>query len=107
VAFGTSNLGRAVGWIVRLSSRPWRTTISSAGERPAKAATRRELREECQALLAEIPIPTPFTLDGLIAGIEAVRSRRIKLVPIADHLLARGDAFSGCEPERGDRVLRS
>ncbi|WP_206301197.1 hypothetical protein [Streptomyces populi] len=38
-----------------------------------------------------MPIPRPFTLDGLIAGIETVRGRRIKLVPIPDHLLANTD----------------
>ncbi len=38
-----------------------------------------------------MPLPQPFTLDGLIAGIEAERERRIKLVPIPSHLLARTD----------------
>ncbi|MET9987161.1 hypothetical protein [Streptomyces rochei] len=38
-----------------------------------------------------MPLPQPFTLDGLIAGIEAERERRIKLVPIPSQLLARTD----------------
>ncbi|MET9142953.1 hypothetical protein [Streptomyces sp. NPDC004042] len=38
-----------------------------------------------------MPVPQPFTLDGLIVGIEAERGRRIKLVTIPDDLLARTD----------------
>ncbi|MCT7350960.1 hypothetical protein N4P33_02030 [Streptomyces sp. 15-116A] len=38
-----------------------------------------------------MPVPQPFTLDGLIAGIEAERGRRIKLVAIPDRLLAHTD----------------
>ncbi|MFD7013971.1 hypothetical protein [Streptomyces sp. NPDC059928] len=38
-----------------------------------------------------MPVPRPFTLDGLIAGIEAERGRRIKLVAIPDYLLANTD----------------
>ncbi|MFG2800522.1 hypothetical protein [Streptomyces pseudovenezuelae] len=49
------------------------------------------MREECQALLEQMPIPRPFTLEGLIARIEAERGRRIKLVAIPDHLLANTD----------------
>ncbi|WP_404782779.1 hypothetical protein [Streptomyces pristinaespiralis] len=52
---------------------------------------RRALREECRALLEQMPMPRPFTLDGLIAGIEAARGRKIKLVAIPDHLLANTD----------------
>ncbi|MCP3821854.1 hypothetical protein NLX86_28305, partial [Streptomyces sp. A3M-1-3] len=42
-------------------------------------------------LLEQMPIPRPFTLDGLIAGIEAARGRKIKLVAIPDYLLANTD----------------
>ncbi|MET8980926.1 hypothetical protein ABZX85_35525 [Streptomyces sp. NPDC004539] len=38
-----------------------------------------------------MPVPSPFTLDGLITGIEAARNRRIKLIPVPDHLLANTD----------------
>ncbi|MFK8905915.1 hypothetical protein [Streptomyces sp. YS-3] len=41
--------------------------------------------------MAQMPVPRPFTLDGLIAGIEAERGRRIKLVAIPDYLLAHTD----------------
>ncbi|MFJ4689257.1 hypothetical protein [Streptomyces sp. NPDC088789] len=51
----------------------------------------RALRRECERLLAQMPLPTPFTLDGLIAAIESERGRRIKLVPIPDRLLATTD----------------
>lgn len=56
-----------------------------------QAVSWRALRRECRARLAQMPVPRPFTLDGLIAGIEAERGRRIKLVAIPDHLLARTD----------------
>ncbi|MEU6416002.1 hypothetical protein [Streptomyces spiralis] len=41
--------------------------------------------------MLQMPVPRPFTLDGLIAGIEAERGRRIKLVAIPDHLLGETD----------------
>ncbi|MDX2819929.1 hypothetical protein PV416_02280 [Streptomyces ipomoeae] len=43
-----------------------------------------------------MPIPRPFSLEGLIAAIEAERGRRIKLVPIPDYLLARTDVCGLC-----------
>ncbi|MGQ4383643.1 hypothetical protein [Streptomyces sp. SAS_270] len=57
----------------------------------SRAISRRAIRQECRHLLAQMPIPRPFTLEGLIAGIEAERGRRIKLVAIPDHLLANTD----------------
>ncbi|CAL9361541.1 hypothetical protein SUDANB105_00676 [Streptomyces sp. enrichment culture] len=42
-------------------------------------------------LLEQMPIPRPFSLDGLVANIEAARGRKIKLVAIPDHLLANTD----------------
>ncbi|CCK32106.1 hypothetical protein BN159_7727 [Streptomyces davaonensis JCM 4913] len=78
-------------WVARLADWRQKGTHRTWGKRPTKATARRELREECQALLADMPIPRPFTLEGLIAGIEAVTGRRIKLVPIPDHLLAHTD----------------
>ncbi|MFE4664590.1 hypothetical protein ACFRI7_32215 [Streptomyces sp. NPDC056716] len=53
----------------------------------------RTLRRECERLLAQMPLPTPFTLDGLIAAIESERGRHIDLVPIPDRLLATTDVF--------------
>ncbi|MEU6210826.1 hypothetical protein ABZ891_13020 [Streptomyces sp. NPDC047023] len=41
-----------------------------------------------------MPIPTPFTLEGLIAGIEAERGRAVHLVPVPDQLLA-GSSLCG------------
>ncbi|MER5347627.1 hypothetical protein ABT030_46685 [Streptomyces mirabilis] len=38
--------------------------------------------------MAQMPIARPFSLDGLISGIETARSRRINLVAIPDQLLA-------------------
>lgn len=67
---------------------------SDAGEPTrsgGRAVFRHTLRQECQDLLEQMPVPQPFTLDGLIAGIEAERGRQIKLVAIPDHLLAHTD----------------
>lgn len=69
----------------------WRRAAESVRRRRAATAARRELREECRSQLAGMPVPAPFTLDGLITGIEAARNRRIKLVPVPDHLLANTD----------------
>ncbi|MER6316469.1 hypothetical protein ABT237_22245 [Streptomyces sp. NPDC001581] len=41
-----------------------------------------------------MPIPTPFSLAGLIANIEAERGRVIHLVPVPDQLLA-GSSLCG------------
>ncbi|MGW2702339.1 hypothetical protein [Streptomyces sp. NPDC001340] len=38
-----------------------------------------------------MPVPRPFSLESLIAGIEVERGRRIKLVAVPDHLLANTD----------------
>lgn len=56
-----------------------------------QVVNRRAIRRECQELLAQMPVPQPFTLDGLITGIESERGRRIKLVAIPDHLLTNTD----------------
>ncbi|MFE9407362.1 hypothetical protein ACFYN0_00955 [Streptomyces sp. NPDC006704] len=76
-------------WWARL--RGGRGTAPATGELmgwPSRVVSRRTLRQECQELLAQMPVPRPFTLEGLIAGIEAERGRRIKLVAIPDYLLA-------------------
>ncbi|BCM65687.1 hypothetical protein EASAB2608_01021 [Streptomyces sp. EAS-AB2608] len=56
-----------------------------------RTISRHTLRQECREVLAQMPVPRPFTLDGLIASIEAERGRRIKLVAIPDYLLANTD----------------
>ncbi|MEV4452869.1 MULTISPECIES: hypothetical protein [Streptomyces] len=43
--------------------------------------------------MAQMPIARPFSLDGLISGIETARSRRIKLVAIPDQLLAHTTVY--------------
>ncbi|TCR22948.1 hypothetical protein EV578_104278 [Streptomyces sp. BK205] len=88
---GINRYGGAPTWVARLIHWRRKSTDPTLKKGRTNAATWRELRKECQALLADMPIPRPFTLEGLIAGIEAVTGRRIKLVPIPDHLLSNTD----------------
>ncbi|MFF2041891.1 hypothetical protein ACFVVX_15795 [Kitasatospora sp. NPDC058170] len=44
----------------------------------------RRLRRECERKLSDLPIPEPFTIDGLVAAMEAASGRTIKLVPLDD-----------------------
>ncbi|MGJ5898391.1 hypothetical protein ACSCBZ_41580 [Streptomyces niveiscabiei] len=89
--FSTPGPDGPKGRIPRSDGRWWRRAAESVRRRRAAAAARRELHEECRSRLAGMPVPKPFTLDGLIAGIESARGRRIKLVPVPDHLLANTD----------------
>ncbi|WP_432141109.1 hypothetical protein [Streptomyces sp. bgisy084] len=51
------------------------------------------LREHCERQLADLPIPSPFSLMGLVGEIEAVRGGQIHLVPVSD---AHGDLRTAC-----------
>lgn len=44
--------------------------------------TMRRLRRECERRLADMPIPEPFTIEGLVANMEAVSGRVIKMLPL-------------------------
>ena len=46
----------------------------------------RDLRKECEAGLAELPIPVPFSLPVLVANMEAARGRTIVLAEMPDRL---------------------
>ncbi|MBT2895006.1 toxin, partial [Streptomyces sp. McG2] len=46
----------------------------------------RALRKECEDGLADLPIPSPFGIAGLVANMEAARGRTIVLHEIPDHL---------------------
>ncbi|WP_310728282.1 hypothetical protein [Streptomyces sp. N2A] len=52
----------------------------------------RKLRRSCERRLANLPLPDPFTLDGLVANVEEKLGRRIHLVPIEDD----GDMRTAC-----------
>ncbi|WP_327245524.1 toxin [Streptomyces sp. NBC_01320] len=54
----------------------------------------RKLRKECEAGLADLPIPAPFSIAGLVANMEAARGRTIVLHEMPDRL-ARVDAACG------------
>ena len=48
------------------------------------AFSMRRLRRTCEQKLADLPLPDPFSIAGLVANIEAVRGRTIELIPIDD-----------------------
>lgn len=52
----------------------------------------RKLRRSCEKRLADLPLPDPFTLDGLVANIGERMGRTINLVPIDDD----GDMRTAC-----------
>ncbi|WP_411115001.1 toxin [Streptomyces sp. 029-5] len=61
----------------------------------------RALRRECEAGLADLPIPTPFGVAALVANMEAARSRTIVLHELPDRL-ARLNAACGLRLKSGD-----
>ncbi|MEE1795222.1 toxin [Streptomyces sp. BE308] len=60
----------------------------------------RKLRKECEAGLADLPLPTPFSLPGLVANMEAARGRTIRLHELPDRL-ARVNAACGLRLKAG------
>ncbi|MER8003677.1 toxin [Streptomyces sp. NPDC095613] len=61
----------------------------------------RELRKECEAGLADLPIPAPFSIPALVANMEAARGRTISLHELPDRL-ARVNAACGLRLKAGD-----
>ncbi|MFF2406284.1 toxin [Streptomyces sp. NPDC058092] len=61
----------------------------------------RELRKECEAGLADLPIPAPFSIDALVANMEAARGRTIVLHEMPDRL-ARVNAACGLRLKTGE-----
>ncbi|AXG79159.1 toxin [Streptomyces paludis] len=64
----------------------------------------RELRRECEAGLADLPLPTPFSVAGLVANMEAARGRTIVLHELPDQL-ARVNAACGLRLASGSTSL--
>ncbi|MFE7462660.1 toxin [Streptomyces sp. NPDC057499] len=60
----------------------------------------RQLRKECEAGLADLPIPAPFSIDALVANMEAARGRTIMLHEMPDRL-ARVNAACGLRLKTG------
>ncbi|WP_406382523.1 toxin [Streptomyces sp. NBC_01618] len=60
----------------------------------------RELRKECEAGLADLPIPAPFSIDALVVNMEAARGRTIVLHEMPDRL-ARVNAACGLRLKTG------
>lgn len=46
--------------------------------------SRRALLKECEKLLADLPVPTPFSVEALVRNMEHVLKRQIRLVPFDD-----------------------
>ncbi|MEU2086535.1 hypothetical protein ABZ569_32270 [Streptomyces albus] len=42
------------------------------------------LRKACEAKLATLPLPTPFSIDGLVENISRQRGQRIRLLPFEE-----------------------
>ncbi|MFD5768917.1 hypothetical protein ACFWIN_24265 [Streptomyces sp. NPDC127049] len=40
--------------------------------------------KQCERLLEDLPIPSPFSVEALVRNIEEVRGRQIRLVPLDD-----------------------
>ncbi|MFF2954983.1 hypothetical protein ACFVVU_26995 [Kitasatospora sp. NPDC057965] len=53
----------------------------------------RRLRKECERKLVDLPIPDPFTIDGLVAAMEEESGRTIQLFPLDDR---GGDLRTAC-----------
>lgn len=47
-------------------------------------ASRRALVRECERLLADLPVPVPFSVEALVRNMERALSRQIRLVPLDD-----------------------
>lgn len=46
--------------------------------------SRRALVKECQILIADLPVPAPFSVEALVRNMEGVLGRQIRLVPLDD-----------------------
>ncbi|MCS0635076.1 toxin [Streptomyces sp. LP05-1] len=64
----------------------------------------RQLRKECEAGLADLPIPSPFSIPALVVNMEAARGRTIVLHELPDRL-ARVNAACGLRLSSGDTSL--
>ncbi|MET8630419.1 hypothetical protein ABZW30_43085 [Kitasatospora sp. NPDC004669] len=53
----------------------------------------RRLRKQCERKLADLPLPEPFTVEALVAAMEAASGRTIQLVPLDDR---GGDLRTAC-----------
>ncbi|MFI6861377.1 toxin [Streptomyces sp. NPDC050421] len=60
----------------------------------------RELRKECEDGLTGLPLPSPFTVEGLVANMEAARGRTIALHEMPDRL-ARVNTACGLRLKTG------
>lgn len=53
----------------------------------------RRLLRKCDARLADLPLPDPFSIQALVASIEDARGRRIQLIPVEE---PRADLRTAC-----------
>ncbi|MEU7228968.1 toxin [Streptomyces chrestomyceticus] len=61
--------------------------MTTEEEAPSASSSLEELRQWCAAGLADLPIPTPFSIDQLRLNIEKARNRTIIMKPIPDAMI--------------------
>lgn len=59
---------------------------------PPSPRSMRELRKECEESLAGLPLPAPFSVEGLVSAMEEARGRRIVLRELPERLVRPGGA---------------
>ncbi|MEU6483530.1 toxin [Streptomyces sp. NPDC046887] len=64
----------------------------------------RELRRECEAGLADLPVPVPFTVEALAAAMAAARGRTLVLRELPERF-ARVNGACGLRLSAGDTSL--
>ncbi|MFJ4703038.1 hypothetical protein ACIP5N_33290 [Streptomyces sp. NPDC088768] len=64
---------------VESTGHRWRGAV-----RWRRDASQRALVKECERLLADLPIPTPFSVEALVRNMEIALKRQIRLVPFDD-----------------------
>lgn len=59
---------------------------------PSSEPSLSEVRELCEVGLADLPIPSPFSVEQLRINMERARGRRIIMQPIPDSLITASTA---------------
>ncbi len=84
---GRNHLSGIDGATMRWRRDFWRRAL--VGERKGlltwrRDPSRRALVKECERLLADLPIPSPFSVEALVRNMEEALGRQIRLIPMDD-----------------------